>query len=240
MEREGHVCELALVMPVYNEQECIASVVESWRHVLTEWGVDFLMIVINDGSRDATGAILQALPYDRLRVLHQANCGHGPAILRGYREALGAAPWVFQCDSDNEMPPEAFPRLWQVRERYDAVLGYRQARHQSRGRKFISLCSRATVRLAFGAGVRDVNAPYRLLRADVLRPIVDRIPPDTFAPNVIISGALAHAGARICNLPVPHCPRRTGAVSIVKWKLWKSAFRSFGQAVSFRLRYSVR
>ncbi len=239
-ETAGHrTYEMALVMPVYNEQDCIASVVQSWYNVLTESGVDFLMITINDGSRDATGKVLQAIANERIRVVHQTNRGHGPTILWGYREATRLADWVFQCDSDDEMPPEAFPLLWEARRQYEAVFGYRQARRQSMGRKFISLCSRATVRLAFGKGVRDVNTPYRLMRSDVLRPIVDRIPPDTFAPNVVISGTLARAGLRIGNFPVRHRPRRTGAVSIVKWKLWKAAFRSFGQAVSFRLHFDA-
>lgn len=237
VEQEKRPCELALVMPVYNEQECIASVVRSWHDLLAELTIDFVMIVINDGSRDATGAVLEGLTLDRLCIRHQANCGHGPTILRGYEEAVSRAPWVFQCDSDNEMLPEAFGSFWHLREQYDAVFGYRQARRQSTGRKVISLCSRATVRLAFGAGVRDVNTPYRLIRSEVLRPIVERIAPDTFAPNVIISGALAHARVRIGNLPVPHQPRQTGSVSIVKWKLWKAAFRSFGQALAFRRRF---
>jgi dolichol-phosphate mannosyltransferase len=234
---ERRAYELAVVMPVHNEQDCIASVVRSWHNMLMTLGTEFVMITINDGSSDATGQVLQETANDRIRVIHQVNRGHGPTILRGYAEAVRLAEWVFQCDSDDEMPADSFPSLWQVRRQYEAVFGYRQARRQSAGRKFISLCSRATVRLAFGKGVRDVNTPYRLVRCDVLRPIIDRIPADTFAPNVIISGALARAGARICNLPVPHQPRRTGAVSIVKWKLWKAAFRSFEQALAFRLHF---
>ena len=240
-ERTEHrTYELATVMPVYNEQECIASVVQSWHNTLMALGIDFVMILIDDGSRDGTGRVLQEIANERIRVIRQTNRGHGPTILRGYGEAMRLAPWVFQCDSDNEMPAEAFPPLWCARQEYDAVFGYRQARRQSLGRKFISLCSRATVRLAFGKGVRDVNTPYRLMRAEVLRPILDRIPEDTFAPNVLISGALTQMGARICNLPVPHRPRRTGAVSIVKWRLWKAAFRSFGQTLHARGRLSAR
>lgn len=192
---EPQTYELAIVMPVHNEQDCIASVVRSWHDTLVTLGVDFVMLTIDDGSSDATGRVLQGIANDRIRVIHQTNRGHGPTILRGYGEATRLAQWVFQCDSDDEMPPDAFPQLWRVREQYEAVFGYRQARRQSAGRKFISMCSRATVHLAFGKGVRDVNTPYRLIRSDVLRPIVERIAPDTFAPNVIISGALARASA---------------------------------------------
>jgi hypothetical protein len=83
----------------------------------------------------------------------------------------------------------------------------------------------------FGAGVTDVNTPFRLMRASLLAHIVGQIPPDTFAPNVIISGALAAGRARICNHPVPHRGRRTGTVSIIKWKLVKSTCRAFAQTL---------
>jgi dolichol-phosphate mannosyltransferase len=233
--------ELALVMPVYNEEGCIAAVVRSWRDMLRASGVNFVMIVINDGSRDRTASILQGLADDEcIRVIHQANMGHGPTILRGYRQAVTLADWVFQCDSDNEMGPDAFGGLWEVRHPVDAVFGSRQNRSQNVQRSLISFCSRMTVDLLFGRGIEDVNSPYRLIRSSVLGPILECIPPDTFAPNVVLCGALTFAGARVRSVPVPCRPRQTGRGSIVRWKLWKVALRSFGQTVrcSRRIRRS--
>lgn len=227
--------DLAVVMPVYNEQECIAAVVDSWRAMLARLDVDYKLIVLNDGSRDATAAALEKFAGDRrIEIVHKQNSGHGPTILLGYRRAVAVARWVFQCDSDDEMSPEHFPRLWERREQYDALFGYRANREQNVGRQLISGVSRATVRMLFGGGVIDVNVPYRLLRADVLRQIIAQIPDDTFAPNVIISGTVAKARLRIDNQLVPHEGRKTGAVSIVKWKLWKAAFKSFLQTVQCR------
>jgi len=223
----GH--DLAVVMPVYNEEACAAQVVESWLTVLTDLQINFLMIVLNDGSTDATAETLDRFADDtRVCIIHQANAGHGPTILRGYRQAAKTADWVFQCDSDNEMSPESFSQLWSQRTDYDAVFGYRQGRQQSRGRSLVSWCSRLTVRLLFGAGVRDVNTPYRLMRSTVLDPIVERVPDDTFAPNILISGAIAHAGVPIINIPVPCRPRQSGC-SISIWRLGKGAIRSFAQ-----------
>jgi len=228
-------CDLALVMPVYNEEECIAEVIRSWRAMLARCGMDFRMIVLNDGSRDGTARVLAGFEGDeRIEVVHKENTGHGPTILLGYRRAVELAEWVFQCDSDDEMKPDWFPALWERREAYDALFGVRQGRTQSLGRRLISACSRLVVRVLFGKGVADVNVPYRLMRSSVLGEVIRQIPADTFAPNVIISGALARARMRICNHPVPCEGRKTGRVSIAKWKLWKAAFRSFWQTLRCR------
>src|SRR5215469_13694921 len=92
--------ELCLVMPAYNEQGCIEAVVNEW---LQELAVAipsgrYLAIVVNDGSKDGTGGILDNLAArePKLEVIHQANGGHGAALLRGYREAVDRnAQWVF-------------------------------------------------------------------------------------------------------------------------------------------------
>jgi dolichol-phosphate mannosyltransferase len=231
--------ELAMVMPVYNEETCIADVVASWREVLSGLCVPFRIIVLNDGSKDRTAEKLATFAADeRITVINKPNAGHGPTILQGYHLAVDLADWVFQCDSDDEMKASEFPRLWENRESYDVLFGYRQNRMQGLGRKVISAVSRMTVALMFGSGVKDVNTPYRLMRSAFLRQIIGQIPDGTFAPNVIIAGAFARAKLRIANLPVPHENRRTGTVSIVKWKLWKSAFRSFFQTLQCRPKIS--
>lgn len=233
--------ELALVMPAYNEEGCIAGVIASWRDMLHTAQIRFIMLVINDGSRDRTPDILQGFADDRrIRVIHQANKGHGPSILRGYTEAVPLAEWVFQCDSDDEMGPASFHELWNLRHGADAVLGCRRNRQQGLQRRLVTAGSRVAVRLLFGPGIRDVNVPYRLIHTRALRPILAHIPADTFAPNVVISGALAIMGARLRNVPVPCVPRKTGCVRIANWALWRAALRSLRQTVqcSRRVRFA--
>ncbi|RYG69378.1 glycosyltransferase family 2 protein [bacterium] len=228
--------DLMVVMPVYNEEECIAPVVRSWKDQLDALGLRYVITVLNDGSRDGTMAALQAFEGDEsVRVVNKTNSGHGPTILRGYRTAVEEARWVFQIDSDDEMKPNHFPRLWEKRDKYDALFGVRVQREQDSARLLLSAGSRVVVKALFGRGVRDVNTPYRLMRADKLRPIVTAIPDDTFAPNVIISGVFSKNRRRVYNLPVPHENRKTGTGSLTSSKVWKVAVKSLLQTLRFRM-----
>jgi dolichol-phosphate mannosyltransferase len=224
--------DLAVVMPVYNEEECIVTVVGSWLSALAELGMRFQIIVLNDGSSDRTQEGLCSFRHDdRVAVINKKNSGHGPTILMGYQKAVRLADWTFQCDSDDEMKPDSFRVLWGNRTGFDALFGVRTERSQNLGRRFLSACTRAMVQVLCGKGVTDVNTPYRLIRSRILAQMIDHVPVNAFAPNVIISGIICKLGLRTFEVPVLHENRRTGKVSIVKWKLWKSAATAFWQTL---------
>jgi glycosyltransferase involved in cell wall biosynthesis len=230
----GGMGELVVVMPVYNEEGSIGAVIRKWDHALAELGIDFTICVYNDGSRDGTQKILAELSATLANVVirNKTNSGHGPTILGGYRENV-AASWIFQIDSDDEMGPESFELLWSKRADYDLLIGRRFGRTGSFARKVISFISRLTVATLYGHGVWDVNSPYRLLRSRAFQDLFPVIPPDTFAPNVIVSGWACQRGLRIFETNVPNTERKTGTVSIKKWKLMKAAARSFRQTIAF-------
>lgn len=227
--------DLAIVMPVYNEQACIISVVESWVTVLSNLNIDFQFLILNDGSTDGTKEALDFFNKDRrIKIIHKHNTGHGPSILLGYRKAVQIAEWVFQCDSDDEMKADCFTGLWEKSKRYHALFGIRKDRHQTLSRKLITICSRMIIRLLYGPGIVDVNTPYRLIRSTILKQIIFQIPEDTFAPNIIISGTLSKMGARIYEHSVPHENRKTGKASLLKLKLLRSTMRAFWQTLTYR------
>lgn len=224
--------DLAVVMPVYNEEECIIHVIDSWLSALSDLDIRFQVIVLNDGSSDGTWEALRAFNHDnRVEVVNKTNSGHGPTILMGYQKSVRLADWTFQCDSDDEMKPDSFRALWENRAGFDALFGVRVERNQNLGRKLISACSRTIVRMLFGSGVTDVNTPYRLIRSSLLAQVIHHIPVNTFAPNVIISGVICKFGLRTFEHPVFHENRKTGKASIVKWNLWKSAAKAFWQTL---------
>ena len=228
--------ELIVVMPVYNEAECIAAVIHDWSAALETLEINYEIMVLNDGSTDQTAAALSEFETDaRVCVINKANSGHGPTILQGYRQAVTRAQWVFQVDSDDEMKPRAFANFWRRRDKYDAIFGVRAAREQDNARRLLSAGSRATIKFFYSRGVRDVNVPYRLMRARTLKPIVAAIPDETFAPNILISGVLGQRRRRVLNLPVLHENRKTGTGSLTNSKVWKVAARALGQTLRFRM-----
>ena len=230
--------KLCVVMPVYNEQEAIGSVLEKWSKALDALGIDYVIRPYNDGSKDNSLAVMRdvAMHLPRVEVRDKKNGGHGHTILTGYRDAAADGfDWVFQIDSDDEMGPEKFDELWAQRGEYDFLVGIRDGRVQQLPRKIISFVSRLCVRLFYGKSVWDVNTPYRLMRVSVFKDFYSAIPLTTFAPNVILSGLAARHKLRCYEIRVPQHDRTTGEVSIKKWKLLKAAAKSFYQTIRFSL-----
>lgn len=227
---------LCVVMPVYNEQEAIGPVLVKWAEALDGLDLDYSIRPYNDGSKDASLAVMRetAKSLPRVDVRDKANGGHGHTILTGYREAAADGfDWIFQVDSDDEMGPEKFGELWARRAEFDFLVGIRDGRVQPLPRKVVSFVSRLCVRLFYGKSVWDVNTPYRLMRVTAFKDFYERIPLTTFAPNVILSGLAARHRLRCHEIRVPQHDRATGEVSIRKWKLLRAAVRSFAQTVRF-------
>lgn len=201
--------------------------------VLDQLQIDYRLCAYNDGSKDRTHKILDELTnkYPKLHAIHKVNSGHGTTILKGYKKNLDCE-WLFQVDSDNEMKAEHFSKLWEQGDNYDFLIGKRINRQSPLPRKIISY-------------TLSLRAPYLRPRSRRQRPLppyacesfkelIAKIPDDTFAPNVIMSGLACMKKARIFTHPVPFEFRTTGTVSIKKWKLLKAAMKSFWQTIKFR------
>jgi glycosyltransferase involved in cell wall biosynthesis len=229
---------LIVVIPVYNEQDCIEEVITSWGNFLKGYLKDatFKIIVVNDGSKDNTPKILDdlktRLPY--LQVVHQKNGGHGNAVLNGYEEAVRQNPeWVFQVDSDNQFLPDDFPKLWEKRTTSDFLMGYRKKRYDEFNRLIITRIVRVLIFLLYRVFVTDSNIPYRLIKGSYLKLLLRDLPGKPFAPNIFLTVMAKKDGNDLKFIPVTHKERETGQVSIIKWKLLKVCFRSAKELLNF-------
>lgn len=209
----GH--ELIVVIPVHNEAECVAEVIRSWAEALRQLNIEHLIRVYDDGSLDKSAAIVQEVMREvpSVELVQHERRGHGPTILRGYREATGN--WILQVDGDGEVRPTEFPTFWRNRDAHDLVLGVRHGRRSPPSRRLISILARLVVFVTFGRVLRDVNCPYRLMRRKQFESLLSLLPANTFAPNVVLS-AMAHA-SRLSVLEVPiQCHARAGGGSTLR------------------------
>lgn len=219
--------ELQVVMPVYNEETSIGTVIDQWCARLDACAMPYSILALDDGSTDGTATVLQTLHEKwggKLEWLTQRNAGHGPTILKGYRMAVERqAPWIFQIDSDGQCDPSYFPELWGAREGHDMITGRRIRREDGFGRTIISLVLRAVVFLVSGANCEDANVPYRLMRTKAIAPLVAKIPADCFFTNVGLSVLAKRAGLRYFTIPIVFRARHGGTTTVPYRKMGKHA-----------------
>jgi glycosyltransferase involved in cell wall biosynthesis len=230
---------LSVVMPVYNEEDAIAAAVDDVKqHVLSAVpGAE--LVVVNDGSRDRTGAMLDAIAAEdpRVRVIHQPNAGHGGALIAGMEAARGDC--LFLIDSDRQILLDRFSSAWAAMERgREAVFGVRRRRHDPALRLYLSRFIQRVVRAMFGVKLQDANVPYKLFRRAIWQQARPLIPDGTLAPSLFLAIVASLQGCDILEVDVVHKERDTGEVSIRRLKLLKFCARGLSQMLELRRRVS--
>ncbi|MBO4241700.1 MAG: glycosyltransferase family 2 protein, partial [Clostridiales bacterium] len=103
--------KLYIVMPAYNEEANIETVVAEWHQVAEKYGEGSRLVIVNDGSKDSTYEKLLELKekYPLLDPVTKENSGHGGTVLYAYNYALEkGADYIFQTDSDGQTLPSEF------------------------------------------------------------------------------------------------------------------------------------
>lgn len=217
--KKGSKDVLYMIIPAYNESANIAQLVDDWYPVIEahDGGGKSRMVIIDDGSKDDTFAILEKLAESRplLKPITKPNSGHGATILHGYKYAISeGADYIFQTDSDGQTKASEFEDFWKRRRRYDMVIGWRRSREDGASRVFVTNVLRLVVRLVFGVKVRDANTPYRLMKRETLEKYISIIPDDYFLTNVVISVIFKKKNLAVRYLPITFRPRQGGVNSI--------------------------
>lgn len=207
---------VTVVMPAYREQDNLESTVTDFLSTLTDTGERHCVIVVDDGSPDATGAVADALATrypDRVRVVrHEANRGYGAAVRTGLRAALEHTDHrrIFLTDSDGQFTAAQLPWfLEQMRaERADVVIGYRRQRADPFQRKANGFLWTLASLVLLQTGSRDVDCAYKLIDRRVLSGL--ELTGEAAAVSPELLAKLRRRGARVIERPVDHRPRLRG------------------------------
>lgn len=229
--------KLYIIIPAYNEEENIRSVITQWHPVAEKIGSDSRLVIIDDGSRDHTYQIASEMKkkYPQLIVLTKENQGHGATVLYGYKYAIRkGADYVFQTDSDGQTLPLEFPVFWKNRRKCGLLLGCRTHREDGVSRLFVAKTLRFVLLVVFGIWVKDANAPYRLMCCSQLQEILEKVPKDFFLANVLITVIYTRKKLGVYYYPITFLPRQGGENSINMKRIFQIGKESFGQFVALR------
>ena len=225
---------LSVFFPCYNEEANVerttAAALRACRRITT----DFEVIIVNDGSRDRTGELADALAaeHPEVRAVHnRPNRGYGGALQRGFREAR--KEWVFYTDGDGQFDFEEIDKLLALLRDYDIVSAYRQDRQDSFIRKLNALCWCTLVNLLFRMRLRDIDCAFKLFP----RRLFDQIEMKSEGA-LIDTEILARAkrlGYSIGQVGVHHYPRVAGEQSGANPRVILRAFEEL-----FKLHRQIR
>jgi glycosyltransferase involved in cell wall biosynthesis len=201
---------ISAFFPAYNDAGTIASMVVVADRTLRALTDDYEIIVVNDGSPDHTGEILEDLAarYPSLRVVtHPRNRGYGGALRSGFGHATKQL--VFYTDGDAQYDPRELALLVPaLTPDVDMVNGYKIERHDPLNRIIIGRLYHLIVRTLFRLRMRDVDCDFRLLRRQMFEQI--DLHEDSGVICVELMTKVHLAGFRIAEVPVHHFHRAYG------------------------------
>jgi glycosyltransferase involved in cell wall biosynthesis len=211
MTGTGNFASLSVFFPAYNDAPSLPGLVARTFAVLAAHVADYEVIVVNDGSVDATPSVLEALCRQygpRLRVVtHPQNRGYGGALRSGFEAAT--KEFVFYTDGDGQYDVGELPRLLDlVGADTGLVNGYKLERHDPAHRIWIGQTYNFCARLLFGIGIRDIDCDYRLIR----RALLERIHLTSTSGTICVElvRKLEMTGCGVVETGVRHYPRLYG------------------------------
>ena len=223
--------KLSIVIPVYNERRTIAEAVRRARTV--ELPVDREILIIDDGSTDGTGEIIQRLADSTVRVFQQpTNMGKGAALRRGFEESTG--DYVVVYDADLEYDPRDWPAMLRpaLEGEARAVYGSRFTGERRNmmfwhwmGNRFLSLMTN----ILYNTTLSDMETCSKLIEGDLVRSL--RLTSNRFDIEPEITAKLLRSGIRIYEVPVRYTGREVDEGKKISWR---DGFPALGALLKYR------
>ncbi|HLF56455.1 MAG TPA: glycosyltransferase family 2 protein [Thermoanaerobaculia bacterium] len=219
---------LSLVVPAFNEEENLPELVAEIRSALAPVGLDWELLLVDDGSTDGSPAVMERLRREepRIRILrHRKNAGQSAALAWGFRAARGTL--VATLDADLQNDPADLPRLLAELDRgFDVVSGVRVDRRDPWVRRVSSRIANAVRNWATDERITDVGCSLKVYRAEFLEHLPMFTGMHRFLPTLV-----RWNGARVTEVPVRHRPRRHG---VGKYGIGNRLFRALADLFAVR------
>ena len=205
----GDCRSVSVFFPCYNEEDNIDRVVSKTLDTLERTGLDYEIIIVNDGSGDGTAKAAGDIAQRNLKIKvvnHEVNQGYGAALQSGFGAA--SKELVFYTDGDGQFDIDEMPDLLPLMRDYDIVSCYRIDRRDNFVRKVNAWCWTKLVCLLFGMKLKDIDCAFKLYK----REIFDHIKMSSKGA-LIDTEILARAtgrGYKITQRGVHHYPRVAG------------------------------
>ena len=201
--------ELSVVIPALNEAENVKPLVEEIDRTVRGAGIEAELIIVDDGSPDASGVIADGLAreFDRVRVVHHGvNQSYRAAVRTGLAESRNE--WICFTDGDDEYDLRDLKKLWRLRAHYDLIITFRYVRRYSGLRIVISRVYNVVLRRLFSTRYRDVSTGLRLARKEVVDELTLEATSPFIGAEIAIKTMLK--GYRVGEMGIQTFPREFG------------------------------
>lgn len=224
MNSNNKPVSISVFFPCYNEQDNIARTARLAIDVLQKLGADYEVIIVDDGSSDATAKIADEIAGQNNRVKavhHPTNLGYGAALQSGFKAA--AKELVFYTDGDGQFDINELPLLLPLIKQYDIVSCYRLNRQDNLIRKLNGWAWTKLVCFLFNMNVRDIDCAFKLYKREIFDNI--RLSSRGALISAEILARAVRKGYTITQRPVHHYPRTAGVQTGAKLRVILRAFK---------------
>ncbi len=226
---------ISIAVMCYNEVGNLRPMINRTVKTLRGMGLSFEIMIVNDGSKDGSGPLADALVTEfsgEVRVLHHpTNTGIGSVLIDGYRQTRGEVVAILPADL--QFAPEDFPAAYEKIKDADVVNILRDTRHDPRMRSLISMFDRLLVWLLFGYSTADLHWVKVYRRSLLERITIQSTTPLVDTELLVKSSRLK---ARMVELALPHFPRTSGQSHGATMRL---LIKTFLDLLKLRLRLKV-
>ena len=228
---------LSVFFPAYNDAPSLPGLIARTFEVLDSYVEDFEVIVVNDGSMDNTGPVLESLEAKhgaRLRIVtHERNRGYGGALRSGFAAATKAL--IFYTDGDGQYDVGELPNLLrELQPGVGLVNGYKLERNDPRHRILIGNIYNRLARMLFRIKIRDIDCDFRLMRRSLLESIHLKSTSGTICVELVRK--LELSGCGVVEVGVHHYARLYGRSQFFRVR---SLITTFSQLVSLWVKLVV-